>query len=202
MKTQIRKGVFETNSSSTHSVSFYKTKGDSYVGADELPQTNHYIFFDDNDNYHESDDLVAVELGKYGWDIKTYTEVYDKLSYLLTMGIEIFARTYEERFPDEATKGLPKDFIVRYVDSEIFKAIEEVVIDYYKQVGLKCEGIYIQTEMEEGYGSYYVDAYIDHQSCEYYKTLDDYFNDWGVSSITEFIFDKDCAVHTDNDNHY
>lgn len=60
---QIRQGVFETNSSSTHSVTIYNAE-DKYVYPKYLP---------------------AIEFGEYGWEQNLYPDYTDKLSYVITM---------------------------------------------------------------------------------------------------------------------
>ena len=66
MTTQIRESVFETNSSSTHSLSI------SSVGG--LYQT-----------LRHSDGIISVPLGFYefGWEQETYYDAESKLAYLL-----------------------------------------------------------------------------------------------------------------------
>jgi hypothetical protein len=59
---QIRQGVFETNSSSTHSVTIYGS--DKYVCPKYIP---------------------PIEFGEYGWEQNLYTDYTDKLSYVITM---------------------------------------------------------------------------------------------------------------------
>ena len=61
MKTQIRKSVFETNSSSVHSISIAK-----YTSIK-------------NDNI-----VLEAKLGDFGWEHELYTDPYEKLSYLWT----------------------------------------------------------------------------------------------------------------------
>lgn len=61
MKVQIRKGVFETNSSSTHVISIRNNS----VG----------------NNYPEE---VSFELGTFGWDYDHYNDTHTKASYLWT----------------------------------------------------------------------------------------------------------------------
>ena len=61
MKLQIRKGVFETNSSSTHAISIRNNS----VG----------------NNYPEE---VSFELGTFGWEYDHYNDTHTKASYLWT----------------------------------------------------------------------------------------------------------------------
>lgn len=71
MKRQIRRGVFETNSSSCHSVSFE-------------PETNEESQYD-MDLEINDEDLVEVKLGEFGWGYDEYTDSKTKLSYITTM---------------------------------------------------------------------------------------------------------------------
>lgn len=60
MKRQIRRGVFETNSSSTHAICISK-----------------------NNNY-EKCDHINFEPGDFGWEFEKYDDLYSKASYLIT----------------------------------------------------------------------------------------------------------------------
>ena len=72
---QIRRIVFETNSSSTHSVSI-SSKNSQYYNSAAL---NAFI---------EEDNKVHVRFGEFGWEIESYNWAYDKLQYLVTMLVE------------------------------------------------------------------------------------------------------------------
>lgn len=67
MKRQVRRKVFETNSSSMHSLTVEK-KG-----------IIEYLHVDDDKN------KVIVNFGKFGWGYDEYTDAETKLSYLITM---------------------------------------------------------------------------------------------------------------------
>ena len=65
---KVRRGVFETNSSSTHSVSIRKGEvRDSYL------------------TVNPEDNKVHVEFGEYGWGYKSLRSQSERLSYLCTM---------------------------------------------------------------------------------------------------------------------
>ena len=66
---KIRNAVFETNSSSSHSISV------SEVNSDEL--MDNVMVMDENDN-------VVVEPGEFGWEEEVYTDSVTKASYMLT----------------------------------------------------------------------------------------------------------------------
>lgn len=173
---QIRNMVFETNSSSTHSVSV------SYKNS------NYY-----NENCLESfvdyDNKVHVEFGEFGWEVEHYYTPYEKLQYIITMLVETEGRnisTTDELF-----------------ETDGFKLINDAVADY-----CHCDGIWIDSKMKmscyEWGGKTHIylehDGYIDHQSCEYYSSVQDFLDDYNVD-ITKFIFDDGVCVITDNDNH-
>jgi len=61
MKRQIRKGVFETNSSSTHAICITK-----------------------NDILDNKSNKVYFELGEFGWEFATLDTILEKASYLYT----------------------------------------------------------------------------------------------------------------------
>ena len=65
MKRQVRKSVFETNSSSVHSISIAK-----YSFKTDIKTDNHIV-------------LEAVP-GQFGWEHELYESSFDKLSYLWT----------------------------------------------------------------------------------------------------------------------
>ena len=66
---KIRNAVFETNSSSSHSISV------SEVNSDEL--MDNVMLMDENDN-------VVVEPGEFGWEQEVYNDSVTKASYMLT----------------------------------------------------------------------------------------------------------------------
>ena len=68
---QIRKGVFETNSSSTHSITF---------SGKELEENKMEI---DYDGY------IHAKFGEFGWEVRSYYDQETKLSYLLTMAMHL-----------------------------------------------------------------------------------------------------------------
>lgn len=61
MKVQIRKGVFETNSSSTHAICISKKD----LSTAELQGTT-----------------VLFECGRFGWEVETYKDIFSRASYL------------------------------------------------------------------------------------------------------------------------
>lgn len=74
MKLQVRNGVFETNSSSTHAVS---------VCAFDI-------------NKHEIPETVVFETGDFGWEIRDYNDVDSKAAYLWTAVVSEYQYLDEE----------------------------------------------------------------------------------------------------------
>lgn len=85
---KIRKNVFETNSSSTHSISI--ARGDnSYLT--EIPSP-------------KKDGKIYINSGEYGWEVCVYHNVQDKLSYAAT-----YALNYADHHLDTLTEVI-KEF--------------------------------------------------------------------------------------------
>lgn len=105
MKT-IRNNVFETNSSSSHSLC---------IGVNnELSPS--YLLIDDVDN------CIHIEFGEFGWGYETITNQYDKLSYLVTMLVE--------------TEGNSCKSMIDLRNTEGFQSIEKVIKEYCECDGL------------------------------------------------------------------
>ena len=176
MKT-IRRNVFETNSSSTHSVSV-SNKNSDYCGNNCL------------DSFIDYDNRVHVRFGEFGWEIDSYRTPYEKLQYIVTMLAETEGRSVLTTSDFFETKG--------------FKLINEAVGYYCHCDGIWIDSNMKMSCYEWDNKTYcYLnhDGYIDHQSCEDYDSVQDFLDDYGVD-INQFLFDNGVVVHTDNDNHY
>lgn len=176
MKT-IRRNVFETNSSSTHSVSV-SNKNSSYC---EDYCLNPFIDYDDK---------VHVRFGEFGWEIDSYGTPYGKLQYVVTMLAE--------------TEGSKVSTLDEFFETDGFKLINDAVADYCHCDGIWIDSD-MKMNCYEWNGTTHIyldhDGYIDHQSCETYNSVQDFLDDYGVD-ITQFLFDSGVVIHTDNDNHY
>ena len=71
MKRQIRRGVFETNSSSTHSVSIYNKENLQYS---DIPKDSEVVL---NDTYHYGTDIFD-ELGKLNYIVTMLASICDR----------------------------------------------------------------------------------------------------------------------------
>lgn len=135
MKRVIRENVFESNSSSCHSLAFSK---------DSLLQP---CYMEVNDN-----NKITVELGEFGWGYDEYTDWRTKLSYLLTMCAECTEAITEEGFYESEEFKEINDAIAEYCHCD------GVVI-----VGADFKtGKLTWKDKEETYLDF--DGYIDHQS--------------------------------------
>lgn len=160
---QIRRSVFETNSSSTHSISIKKNNA-----------------IEENMMQIDDDGYIHAALGEFGWEIENYYSQCDRLSYLLTMA------AHKNGFYIWCSRdGELTNEIAEFVETDDFKRISDAVGEH-----ARCNGVVL--DLSEGY--------IDHQSHEDYRTLDDFLNEYGTN-ITEFIFGDSVVIHTDNDNY-
>ena len=148
MKKQIRQGVFETNSSSTHSVT--------------IIEGSHFV------PYYEK---LNIETGEYGWEIETYTNIEDKLSYALT-------------------------FALNRVDLDLFEMLHSVLEEWMPNTIINYEGLAYE-EVENDFNNDCIETgYIDHgsydEAASIFKSKD---------TLEDFIFGTDSYFETDNDNH-
>lgn len=102
MKKNIRHGVFETNSSSTHSISI----GNSGQLLDTLP-------INDEGN-------VIIQPGEFGWEQETYNDAYTKAQYLA-----VYCRDWSGDKKDEFFTNL-KDVILKQTKAN------DVIFDLFK----------------------------------------------------------------------
>ncbi len=127
MKITIRRKVFETNSSSTHSISISgkSSRDKSYLSID--PNTN----------------KVKVSFGEFGWGYEKLSSQLEKLSYLITMAFE--TERYELKSIEDFYNG--EGFIL--LNDEISKYCNCNGIEINDKI---CEG-YIDHQSTEDYSS-------------------------------------------------
>lgn len=174
MKRQIRSSVFETNSSSTHSVS--------------ISNKNSY-YYDKDCLEIDWDNRVHVRFGEFGWEKAYYSLPYNKLQYIVTMLVE--------------TEGRNVSTVDELFETSGFKLINDAVANYCGCDGIWIDSemnmrSYVWGENEKVYISH--DGYIDHQSHEDYNSVQDFLDYYDVD-IAKFIFDESVCVITDNDNY-
>ena len=152
MKRQVRYGVFETNSSSCHSISI-----------------------------RDLEPTLLIEFGEFGWGYEEYNDMLTKLKYILTMAAEtnIYWKTKEE-----------------FLETEDFIKINDLIKTETPYRG----GIEFNDSQFPGEQYNRINGYIDHQSYEGYKNIQDFLDDYGVT-LYDFIFNPEVVLIIDNDNH-
>lgn len=110
MKRQIRKGVFETNSSSTHSFTVGNTFNNLLV--------------------NDYDNCVHTELGEFGWEIEDYFDSASKLAYIL-----LVAGYFNDFYFDCYSNSLNEN-IEKLYNTEEFRRIEDAVKNHIDCEGI------------------------------------------------------------------
>jgi len=142
MKTVIRHGCFETNSSSTHSI--VVSKGS--IKPLSLPLDEH--------------GRVCIEFGEYGCGPDTLSTQREKMCFLLTMA-------YETECRHKGNVG-SKD---AFAQTDGFKALDEFARENIDGcIGLNIGNSFCDGSCGCDVGSAH--GYIDHNSCEYESLAD------------------------------
>lgn len=169
---QIRRNVFETNSSSSHAISFSNSK--------------HTL--DYTQLVPDSDGVIHCWFDEFGWGYCGEDETNSaqiKLNYLATQICETndcprpwCCKEYELQEAAEAV-----------METDDFKMIEEDIISTLKEHGIPAEKIVVEANQE---------GYVDHQSvCGIRALLPD-----GCEAYSDFVFDKGYDLLIANDNDY
>lgn len=198
---QIRNNVFETNSSSTHSIT---------ISSKVINDTFNILPIIDN--------KIPILFGCFGWEVKTYTDVVNKYKYLCTMFFELECRGISDIYDIHKKPGFKiiNDAIKFYYNNVLKGEIKDVTGNKVKG---RIKGIYINPDYisfeYSGNKDYpiYLNAGIDHQSVYYYsiskgKIIENRnkasLQAWLLYhkiSAEKFIFSPVVEVNTDNDNH-
>jgi len=163
----IRNSVWETNSSSMHTVSIEGKK-----------DITKYAFVGDSKS-------LAVHLDEYGWSGPDCDDFMSKLEYAMCM---VLMTEYPDfNYWDE--HGFT-------VNQTVLESLDgyQLLLNAVRTQFPECEEIVIKKN--DGYYPY---GYIDHQSCESYHSLKDFFEDWNLD-VERYLYDYGVVVHIDNDN--
>lgn len=177
MKKIIRSNVFETNSSSCHSISIQKCEATLYSRL-----------------YPNEDGLIELIGGEFGWGYDKYTDALTKANYvavaiaLLEKSANDFNTADEERKKVFNYYSLPEFGAKNYLAA---KMIFEKVIR--NQTG--AEVIYNFSVDDWQHPNH---SYIDHQSFEDAKDGEWLLNE---EEVFNFIFSPESELVIDNDNH-
>lgn len=176
MKQTIRNKIFETNSSSAHTLVYSK----------ERPER-----FDFNLDTDE-DGIVTIHFREYDWSGpeetgSLLTHSNDKLDYIMTM------LCYHKGW------DLEREKVQALLDNE--EELEEYILEEPKVVDLldKIRGVCpnikgFRFELNSDWSDYAF-GHIDHQS-------QDLLDEESVSDLVDIIFNKGCMIVIDNDNSY
>lgn len=114
---QLRKGTFETNSSSTHSISFGRTNN-----------LEPSVLKTDDEGY------IHVKLGEYGWERNNYRDQESRLSYLVTMLSAIYGYDtwWNEDTIHQTIDKLNESIEFRDLSEEIaeYTGTKGIIVDY------------------------------------------------------------------------
>lgn len=114
---QIRHNVFETNSSSTHSMIIHHNG----IQKNEIPIGE--------------DGYIHVKMNEFGWEVRNYYSQYDRLSYLITMfATTSGAHTLWVSDKDELNK-VANDLM----NNKWFKGLSKEIAKHAKCKGLKID---------------------------------------------------------------
>lgn len=187
----IRQNIFETNSSSSHSVSFKQSVNDDDYDYDYF-RKHGYI-----DEYN----ILQISTGEFGFGPDWLEDPYDKLSYLITYAYEcIYADENCDAILEEVLNET--DSSKREIATHKFHDIE-LIINALK-MATKCDDVKIESYLQvENFSSgevkdYWLDhsGYVDHESV-ISNTLLGFLEYWDVDSIEDFIFNPAIVVHID-----
>lgn len=163
MKRQIRRSVFESNSSSTHSLQISINDTWSTLEVDEF------------------ENKVITEFGEFGWEVCNYRDAATKLSYIVTMLAETHEDccSMEELYETEDFK-LINDTVAEHCHCDGIIIDSNIVVSEYLWDGKVHK-----------YGDH--DGYIDHQSVmsisnlldEYGCTMEEFIFNTGVVLHTD-----------------
>ena len=109
----IRRNTFETNSSSSHSISLTNDYSDYQ-----------YQLVSDYSEDYTDDDTLVINLGEYGWSWNTYIEPTDKLRYLLTQLAEMLGCN---TWCDHLSYEQEAEYKETIYESDEFNIIEETI---------------------------------------------------------------------------
>ena len=181
MLTVVRKSMFETNSSSVHTLVLRKEPSNRYIGEKE------------DDKYRYTlDGKVPVFLSHFGWGYEIVIGFDRKVDYLATMIAEKY------KWIEDKETG---SFEYRPLNKVIEMTTEDT--EWNDIVSVICSNLNIRSSECVELGCNYTDpadVYIDHQS--FYSSIYDFLEANGGYSLSDYLFNEDIAVEIDNDNNY
>lgn len=180
MKISIRRGIFETNSSSVHAITVTKNKvKDVYTGYS-----------------------IEFATDEFGWEHRTYYDFTDKARYLWTAIVNNFCKYLTEEKESIGYDGQPyhKSYCVFDKTNPEYLKIKEAIKTALIHVGFEDDGWSIRFEEDfktTEWGSLET-GYIDHTpGIDFINAL--VFNE---DRLIRFLFSHDSKIVTWNDNEW
>lgn len=170
MKSKIREGIFETNSSSVHSLVFLNQK---------LSKPNlRELRIDKNG-------IIKIPFGYFGKDYRIYSSQKEKLSYILTFLWCYLDNDFENNYKSSYWQDI-KEKIINYINTSCPNKHCVDIVPVYPKKKIK------NTD------SYYNWIGFDHQT--YPSHLEDcVVNLYNPQQVLEFIFNKNIGLETNSD---
>lgn len=170
---KIRKSVFETNSSSTHSITLCDTE-----------------FLLDNSIIPDEDGNIVINGGDFGWEHEIYNDAWTKLNYIGTY--------IKEWYPEDEVCISGKYLLGKKIEFILNENNEQDEIVEHLSKKLK---VILTTVIKEQTGCNnlifdQINGYIDHQSVEdknYHYLFEE------PEKLRNFIFNKKSILKTDSD---
>lgn len=169
---QIRRNVFETNSSSSHAISF--------------SNSNHNL--DYTQLVPDNDGVIHCHFDEFGWWYSGEGDTNSakvKLNYLITQ----ICATNDCIRPWCCKKYEIQEAAESVMETDDFKMLEEDIIHTLKEQSINAKKIVVDSDRE---------GYVDHQSvCAIRNILPD-----ECGTYSDFVFDKGYDLLITNDNAY
>ena len=178
----IRNNVFETNSSSTHSLSIKRNKTGKYD-------------YNLNMNNMGKIPLIFGRNSDFGWGEAVYNDSYTKLNYLACMAFECHCQLLARN---------KRELIKNMEDVLKIKDIQKLANELKKNVkgftGFTLNKVDFGAFQGGNYaGVLYLVNSIDHQSWEDYKSIDDFLKRYKIT-LENFLFNPSVKLVIGNDN--
>lgn len=175
----IRTGVFETNSSSSHSISISNEKTELDLTSIELDYEKYAI----------------VEFDEFGWGYTVYTDAYMKFKYLCTMWFQLECSGITDLKQLYKTSGF----------KILNKAVKKIIPECNGLIINSKSKIHVNKDYDSSL-CLEIDGYIDHQSVPWSRNEDikldlEYYLKSKNVSAEDFIFSNNVKLIIDNDNH-
>ena len=147
MKKALRSNIFETNSSSVHSLVWADRKNKNFFIPSYIKEKSEFI----------------VRTGDFGTSPYTLWNIEDKLSYIITLALELDnSDSYREEYDDnyEYAMSLPD--------------VQKICETFYKYTGVELR--IAEESITDGLEWRWYEGYIDHQSREDFHCLQDFLS--------------------------